>query len=231
MNCTNNATVTQPYNVVNVNLDGCLVIPSNLLGLFSAISKIYQIEEQVDYQDQSERNRAFIMQCRNKQRELMDFVSSLVRSLSQGKVKQDKSGKYSRLDANDKLAGACVYFLNQEQTLKEFLNSTIIPPDTNVIEGQIRPLTILRKNIYQKNADWGMHDLCAIYTVMQTLKRNDIDAEKFLIRYSNALYYHCLEKGYEIELRGCKDINKQIRHWDFEALSKDFDFKKFLPFN
>ena len=30
MNCTNNATVTQPYNVVNVNLDGCLVIPSNL---------------------------------------------------------------------------------------------------------------------------------------------------------------------------------------------------------
>ena len=107
----------------------------------------------------------------------------------------------------------------------------IIPPDTNVIEGQIRPLTILRKNIYQKNADWGMHDLCAIYTVMQTLKRNDIDAEKFLINYSNALYYHCLEKGYEIELRGCKDINKQIRHWDFEALSKDFDFKKFLPFN
>ena len=83
-------------------------------------------------------------QCRNKQRELMDLVSSLVRSLSQGKVKQDKSGKYSRLDANDKLAGACVYFLNQEQTLKEFLNSTIIPPDTNVIEGQIRPLTILR---------------------------------------------------------------------------------------
>ena len=39
------------------------------------------------------------------------------------------------------------------------------------------------------------------------------------------------EKGYEIELRGSKDINKQIRHWDFEALSKDFDFKKFLPFN
>ena len=32
MNCTNNATVTQPYNVVNVNLDGCLVIPSNLEG-------------------------------------------------------------------------------------------------------------------------------------------------------------------------------------------------------
>ena len=28
-----------------------------------------------------------------------------------------------------------------------------------------------------------------------------------------------------------KDINKQIRHWNFEALSKDFDFKKFLPFN
>ena len=213
-------------DIENNCLDGEMI-----LGLFSAISKIYQIEEQVDYQDQSERNRAFIMQCRNKQRELMDFVSSLVRSLSQGKVKQDKSGKYSRLDANDKLAGACVYFLNQEQTLKEFLNSTIIPPDTNVIEGQIRPLTILRKNIYQKNADWGMHDLCAIYTVMQTLKRNDIDAEKFLIRYSNALYYHCLEKGYEIELRGCKDINKQIRHWDFEALSKDFDFKKFLPFN
>ena len=45
------------------------------------------------------------------------------------------------------------------------------------------------------------------------------------------IYYHCLEKGYEIELRGSKDINKQIRHWDCEALSKDFDFKKFLPFN
>ena len=39
MNCTNNATVTQPYNAVNVNLDGCLVIPSNLEGFRQDLTK------------------------------------------------------------------------------------------------------------------------------------------------------------------------------------------------
>ena len=75
-----------------------------------------------------------------------------------------------------------------------------------------------------------MHDLTAIYTVMQTLKINGFDAEKFLMKYSNHLYYHCLEKGYEEELKLGKDPTKQKRDWDFEDLSKDFDFSKFLPY-
>ena len=39
MNCTDNAVLTQSYNEVNVNLDGCLVIPSNLEGFRQDLTK------------------------------------------------------------------------------------------------------------------------------------------------------------------------------------------------
>jgi transposase len=217
--------------IIEKNIESNSLDAELILSVFNAISKLYVLESYVDYQNQDAKNQKKIMKLRERQAGIFNQISSIINILAKDKVKQNEKGEgYRCVNSNDKVAKACIYFLNSQNNLMRFLSSTEIPPDTNAVEGQIRPLTILRKNIYHKNADWGMHDLTAIYTVMQTLKINGFDAEKFLMKYSNHLYYHCLEKGYEEELKLGKDPTKQKRDWDFEDLSKDFDFSKFLPY-
>lgn len=117
--------------------------------------------------------------------------------------------------------------------MKTFLESTIVAPDSNWVENQIRPTTMLRKVIYHKNTVERMNDLAIIYSVFQTLHLNGIDAESFLKAYCSDLYFHCLEAGYTKEHReNDKSLDKQIRNWEttFPEYAKSFDFTKVLPF-
>ena len=41
---------------------------------------------------------------------------------------------------------ACVYWYQQSPFIKEFLNDPLVPPDTNIVEQAIRPITVFRKN-------------------------------------------------------------------------------------
>ena len=132
---------------------------------------------------------------------------------------------------NAKFVKPCVYFLNNKDSLSTFLDSTVVRPDTNKVEGQIRPVTIIRKNVYQMNRIWGMEDLLKIYTLFQTLKLNKIEPIEFLNEYCNELYYYCYQKGLTEEY--LKNPNKDITHimgkkLDFERLSEGFDFEKYI---
>ena len=72
----------------------------------------------------------------------------IVREIAKGWVKKSEtSDEYSSVNSSDLYAKACVYFLNQEKQMKSFLESTIVAPDSNWVENQIRPTTMLRKVI------------------------------------------------------------------------------------
>ena len=205
-----------------------------MLCILDAFSKIYALESIVDYQDQGPKNQAFILNIRAKQAGIIHEMGIIVREIAKGRVKKSEtSDEYSSLNSSDLYAKACVYFLNQEKQMKTFLESTIVAPDSNWVENQIRPTTMLRKVIYHKNTVERMNDLAIIYSVFQTLHLNGIDAESFLKAYCSDLYFHCLEAGYTKEHReNDKSLDKQIRNWEttFPEYAKSFDFTKVLPF-
>ena len=205
-----------------------------MLCILDAFSKIYALETLVDYQDQGPKNQSFILNIRAKQAGIIHEMGIIVREIAKGRVKKSEtSDEYSSLNSSDLYAKACVYFLNQEKQMKTFLESTIVAPDSNWVENQIRPTTMLRKVIYHKNTVERMNDLAIIYSVFQTLHLNGIDAESFLKAYCSDLYFHCLEAGYTKEHReNDKSLDKQIRNWEttFPEYAKSFDFTKVLPF-
>ena len=207
--------------------------PDYYKGLFIlvAFQKIYALESDIDYTDQSEENCTQIKQKRADQRMLFKNISAIVDELSVDIVEVNKNGKYKAKNRNAKFVKPCVYFLNNKDSLSTFLDSTVVRPDTNKVEGQIRPVTIIRKNVYQMNRIWGMEDLLKIYTLFQTLKLNKIEPIEFLNEYCNELYYYCYEKGLTEEY--LKNPNKDITHimgkkLDFERLSEGFDFEKYI---
>lgn len=200
------------------------------LSVMDAISLIYHHESMIDYRDQSPRGQEKIRSIRKKQKVLMENIDVLVHEMAREKVTEDKTGKFGTKNRNDPYAKFCVYYLNNRKDLCAFTESTVIPPDTNIVERIIRPLTILRKNIFHKNAEWGMECMTIIYSVFKTLEMNGYDVEDFIKKYVDDLYYHCYEKRVgEAYKEGVDLATKQIIDWDMERLSKDFDFSKYNP--
>lgn len=107
------------------------------------------------------------MQIRSKQRVLLEHNDTLFNEAAKGKVKQNLKGGYQSLNKNSPYAKACIYYLNRKDNFKVFLDSAYVPPDTNIAERKIRPLTLLRKNINHKNSLEVMNDLTVIFTVMR----------------------------------------------------------------
>lgn len=198
--------------------------------IMEALGQIYSLESAVDYRKRNKSNLERIMQIRDRQRVLLEHIDILFNEAAKGKVKQNSKGGYQSLNKNDPYAKACVYYLNRKDNFKVFLNSTDVPPDTNIAEREIRPLTLLRKNINHKNSLEGMNDLTVIYTVMRTLELNGHEPIEFLRNYCHELYYYCFEKGWDEALKEGKSIDKKILTWDMRSLSAGFNFESFSPF-
>lgn len=45
----------------------------------------------------------------------------------------------------DVYSRACVYWHQQQPFIKEFLNDPMVPPDTNIVEQAVRPITCLER--------------------------------------------------------------------------------------
>lgn len=111
--------------------------------VFRAISQIYRLERELDASPNN------IKEIRKKQKNLMDTIGKIMDKLSEGRVELKPSGRYWRKVGTDPLAGACVYWLNNEKQLRTFLDESSpmsTPPDNSVMERNIRPLAIVRNN-------------------------------------------------------------------------------------
>lgn len=202
------------------------------LSIIDAISQIYYYESKIDYKNQSPSGQNKILSIRKLQKELISNIDILVTEMSKGNTKTTKTGKYQTTESSNPYIKFCVYYLNNKEDLWYFTESTVVPPDTNAVERSIRPLTILRKNIFHKNAEWGMECMTTIYSVYKTLEMNGYDIEDFMKKYTNDLYCYCVENGlYNANKDGVDVQNKKIKNWDMVELSNGFDFSKYNPLN
>ena len=117
--------------------------------------------------------------------------------------------------------------MNNRDKLRRLLDDGSVQADTNLVEGCIRPLTLLRKGIYHKVNPEYSKDMAMLFTVYQTAERVGIeDIHSYLRDYCHALFKHCYEKQWTQAYADGTHIDKQIKSWDMKKLSEGFDFEK-----
>ena len=199
-----------------------------LLWVFYAFSKIYAYEGYAKEQN----NDAAIINAREIESKLMTQIETIMSKMVERHLVPTKSGKKLQKKKGDPFSRATFYWYSHKENFKTYLNDPMVPPDTNMVEQSIRPLTILRKNSCFMNSERGIKDLCVIFSIWRTFRINGYDDPfAHLMQYCHALYSHCIDEGYTRAFRDNPDVlSKKINSWNMQELSKDFDFDSYLPF-
>ena len=123
---------------------------------------------------------------------------------------------------------ACVYWYQLRPFILHFFNDPTVPPDTNIVEQAIRPITVFRKNSNWKATISYMEDLCMLYSVYLTAKKNGIsDVYGWLRNYCRDIHAFCLEKQWTVCIKEGKSLTKKILVGDMISLSVGFDLSKY----
>ena len=193
---------------------------------FNAINKIYALEDSVDYSKDDYLEQ--INSVREKARELLENADIVMSEMIKRHMVTNKNNTSLVGKKGDIYSRACVYWYQQQPFIKEFLNDPQVPPDTNIVEQAIRPITVFRKNANWKATISYMEDLCMLYSVFMSAKKNGIDDVYGRLRtYCRDLYRYCLQKQWTTYIREGKSLTKKILTWDMVSLSDGFDFSKY----
>ena len=193
---------------------------------FNAINKIYALEDSVDYSKDNYLEQ--INSVREKARELLENADTVMEEMIKRHMISNKNNTGLVGKKGDIYSRACVYWYQQQPFIKEFLNDPLVPPDTNIVEQAIRPITVFRKNANWKATISYMEDLCMLYSVFMSAKKNGIDdVYGWLRTYCRDLYRYCLQKQWTTYIREGKSLTKKILTWDMVSLSEGFDFSKY----
>lgn len=193
---------------------------------FNAINKIYALEDSVDYSKDDYLEQ--LNSVREKARELLENADTVMEEMIKRHMVSNKTNTGLVGKKGDVYSRACVYWYQQQPFIKEFLNDPLVPPDTNIVEQAIRPITVFRKNANWKATISYMEDLCMLYSVFMSAKKNGIDdVYGWLRTYCRDLYKYCIEKQWTAYIREGKSLTKKILTWDMVSLSEGFDFSKY----
>ncbi len=203
--------------------------PHILMGcIFLAISKIYSYESsydrtQPDYLDK-------ILEIRQKiVLPLMDDIDKVMEYFVEKHTDPSKKGEGRCVHRGDPYSEAAVYWYNNHDKLRSFLEDPMIPPDTNIVEQNIRTATIIRKNSYFMTSQRGLNALCSILTVIRSLYLNGVENPAAALKdYCRALYSYCFDKAYTKEYLDNNTLGKKLTSWNMIELSKGFDFEKYF---
>ncbi len=86
----------------------------------------------------------------------------------------------TRLSAKSELAEAFRYTLKRQEALSRFLTDARLEIDNNIAENAMRGIALGRKNYLFAGSDAGGERAAAIYSILQTVKLNEINPEAYL---------------------------------------------------
>ena len=87
---------------------------------------------------------------------------------------------YSNTKAETLLQKAVNYAHNQWDKLIAYLGEAELTPDNNLSENAIRPFVIGRKNWLFYKSPAGAESACALYSLIETAKINNVDPDNYL---------------------------------------------------
>jgi len=200
------------------------------LGVYTDISLVYDLEASIDYE--AENWQDDLLKARAEEQKLLDNLDKLMQTMAADEVTQDPNRTdHWQMKKNTRYAEAAVFYLNHRQELRHFLKDPYVTPDSNVVEGRLRVITLIRKAMdHKQNGDYAQ-DLAMIYSLLGTCKLNGIDARRYITDYSRALYSYCLEKHFNKCYRDPKlnwdpKENSYLQGWSFNEgnITEGFDF-------
>ncbi len=203
-----------------------------LFSVYVAISKIYAIEGAIDFNADDVAEQ--ILKARDDEKPLMTSLENIMENLCSRHLIISEDGKKVKKKRGDPLARCCYYWYKRREHFTLFLDDPNIPPDTNLVEQCIRPLTIIRKNSNFMCTERGIKGLSIIFTVWESLKKNGIsDPAAFLEPMCRDVFKHCVKTAYTHYYFDDHDedpikLKKKLNTWNMQALYQDFNFQKYF---
>ena len=96
-----------------------------------------------------------------------------------------------------KLGKAIAYMLEREEGFYAYLSDGRLPIDNNLLENEIRPFALGRKNWLFLGSPRGAEAACIYYSLIQTAKANQIDPGLYLTRMLKKLPLCKIEADFE----------------------------------
>ncbi len=169
---------------------------------------------------------------------LMDQIDTLMQTLKdKAHLVPGKTGKYKSSTEDPVFyAPAVVYYLNRREELRYFLTHPSCPLSSNVVEAQIRPLTIIRNNINFMQSMKHTAGLCRLLSLMETARLNGVeDPAQWLTKYFYRLARHCQRAQWYDWTRPDapkrKDPHKKFVKWEYEKYWDSMLIDDLLPWN
>lgn len=134
-----------------------------------AINKIYALEYSVDYsRDDYLKQTALV---RTKCRELQENADIVMDEMNKRHISPHKTNTELVGKKGDAYSRVCVYWYQQRPFVRQFFNEPAVPPDTNIVEQAISPITVFRKNTNWNATISYTEELCMLYSVFMTAKK------------------------------------------------------------
>jgi transposase len=128
------------------------------------IAQLYAIEKSIRGKPKEQREQV-------RQTQAAPLLASLHQWLKE---------QYASVSTKSDLGKAIAYSLNRWQALINYASDGRIEMDNNIIERQIRPIALGKKNWLFAGSDNGGHRAAAMYTLLNTAKLNGINPERYL---------------------------------------------------
>lgn len=200
-----------------------------LQAVLIGISKIYSIEGQAC--GDGAYDEAAVAEARKHSRRLMDRVGEIMDWLCASHTARKKSGALQSV-RGDPYSKCCVYWHNNRDKLRAFLDHPELPPDSSCVERAIRPLTLYRNSVSWKAGIRGMEDMCMLYSVWNTCRAQGMsisEIHEWLSAFLRAAALHCLEARLTAEYRDKGKLVVRGVKCDIDALMSGFDFAAWNP--
>lgn len=144
-----------------------------------ALSKLYNLQEAISKEVSQRKQEEY----RRRQDSLLTAVDKIMSCQADKICIKTQSGLYKKGVGGGLYSAACAYYMNLRNEFKVFIDDFKVPADSNLVESRLRPVTVLRKNIWYKQSVEYAVDMCDIYSIFKTLELNGIAPVEYLKKY------------------------------------------------
>ena len=196
-----------------------------------AMRKIYVYEHQNERRsDESlEEWLSRVKKCRDvHQRPLMDAIDVLMMHLAETYAIAD-AGHWKQATVGE-ISKAVVYYMNNRDELRYFLDDPRMRPDTNEVERSIRDVALFKHTSFFKQSEEYASSYAAVMSLRQTAAKNGIkNFAGYLLDFYGAYFRHCLDYSVNARAKELNDPNSYRINRFIDDTDKDFDFEPWLP--
>lgn len=204
--------------------------------ILQAMSRLYMYEKEGRRRSTESRGQhlARLKKIRQQDsRKMMDCIDNIVDDLAKNHARANGARWVAQTNGNliDK---AVVFWLNNREDLRHFLDDPTLSPDSNNVERNIRAVTVYRKAACFKKSVKGMQSYCNLLTLKETAMLNGIKQPgKWMLQFHRALYEHIERVVWTSRYKGLaqgQGLSLGIQKIE-PYMIETFDWDKWLPWN